>query len=50
MENTEEIPKPIFSDFVLNNAEGVQKLDGRYYHFSEVISLLKKYDKMLKDK
>lgn len=36
------IPKPI-GDFILENAKGVQLFDGRYYHYSEVCGLLKKY-------
>lgn len=37
-----EIPKPI-GQFILDNAEGVQGLDGLYYHYSTVCDLLKKY-------
>ncbi len=39
-----EIPRPI-GDFIMKNAEGLQLLDGRYYHYSDVCSLLKKYAK-----
>lgn len=37
----EELTKPI-GDFVIENATGVQREDGRYYHYSEVCSLIKK--------
>lgn len=41
-ENLEEIPKPI-GDFIINNAKGILLDDGVYYHYSEVIKLLKLY-------
>lgn len=39
---TKQIPKPI-GDFIINNAKGTQLEDGIYYHYTEVIKLLKKY-------
>jgi hypothetical protein len=39
-----EIERPIHSDFVIENANGLQGQDGKYYHYSEVVSLLKKWD------
>jgi len=39
-----KVPKPVISDFIISNAKGVQGNDGVYYHFTEVISLLKKYE------
>lgn len=40
-----EIPKPVVSDFIIENATGVMGNDGMYYHFTEVIKLLKLYKK-----
>lgn len=48
MKDLEKIPIPKFSEFVINNGNGIQTNDGIYYHFSEVISILKKYDKQVK--
>lgn len=36
----EKIPKPI-RDFIIENAIGVQGADGAYYHYTEVIKLLR---------
>jgi len=41
-----EINTPI-GDFVRQNADGIQSGDGAYYHYQEVCSLLKKYEKTL---
>jgi len=38
----QEIPKPV-GDFIINNAEGIELPDGVYYHYTEVIKLLKLY-------
>jgi hypothetical protein len=38
-----EIPSPRISDFVIENGNGTMFLDGMYYHFAEVIRLLKLY-------
>lgn len=40
----EIIPKPI-GDFIIENATGVQGVDGVYYHYTEVIKLLRLYEK-----
>jgi hypothetical protein len=40
-----EIPRPIYSDFIIENGNGVDLSDGTYYHFTEVIRLLKKWSK-----
>lgn len=40
-----EIPAPVVSDFILDNATGVMGNDGVYYHFTEVVKLLKLYKK-----
>ena len=37
-----EIPRPI-GDFIIDNARGIQLEDGMYYHYTEVIKLLRKY-------
>ena len=39
----EEIVAPIVSDFIMDNATGIMGNDGLYYHFTEVIKLLKLY-------
>ena len=41
-EALEEIKKPT-GDFIIENAKGIQLEDGMYYHYSEVIKILKKY-------
>tara|TARA_R110000850_G_scaffold258239_1_gene384738 strand:+ start:81 stop:383 length:303 start_codon:yes stop_codon:yes gene_type:complete len=41
-----EIKKPI-GDFIIKNAEGTQTENGVYYHYSEVCTLLKSYEKQL---
>ena len=38
----EEIPRPI-GDFILENATGIELGAGTYYHYTEVIKLLRKY-------
>jgi hypothetical protein len=40
----EEI-KPIYSDFIIENGNGIMGADGMYYHFSEVIKMLKLFKK-----
>jgi hypothetical protein len=46
IENEElvEIPEPI-GTFIIDNANGVMGADGMYYHYTEVIKLLKLRDK-----
>lgn len=39
-----EIEKPFFADFVMDNGKGILFQDGMYYHFSEVIRLIKLWD------
>ena len=39
-----EIPEPI-GTFIIDNADGVMGADGMYYHYTEVIKLLKLRDK-----
>ena len=41
-----EIKKPI-GDFIIKNAKGTQTENGVYYHYSEVCTLLKSYEKQL---
>jgi hypothetical protein len=41
-ESLKEIPAPI-GDFILSNGIGRQFTDGRYYHYTEVCELLRKY-------
>lgn len=48
-EKLEEISKPIISDFIIDNAIPVMGNDGAYYHFTEVIKLLKLYEKKVKE-
>jgi len=43
LDDTEEIPKPIVSDFIINNGNGILLPDGVYYHFAEVIKLVRLY-------
>jgi len=38
-----ELPKPLEADFIIKHGVGILATDGRYYHFSEVITLLKKF-------
>ena len=40
----EEIPEPI-GNFIIDNAKGVMGADGMYYHYTEVIKLIKLRDK-----
>jgi hypothetical protein len=40
----EEMPEPI-GNFIIDNAKGVMGADGMYYHYTEVIKLLKLRDK-----
>lgn len=40
---SKELPKPIGS-FIIDNASGVQLSDGVYYHYTEVIKLLRLYE------
>jgi len=42
VEVIEDIPVPI-GKFIIDNAKGIQLADGAYYHYSEVIRLLKLY-------
>lgn len=42
-EKLEKIPKPI-GQFIIDNAKGVLLEDGMYYHYTEVIKLLKLYE------
>lgn len=45
-----EIPEPR-GKFIIDNANGVMGNDGMYYHFTEVIKLLRlQEDKLTKDK
>ena len=39
-----EIPDPI-GKFIIDNANGIMGADGMYYHYTEVIKLLKLQDK-----
>jgi hypothetical protein len=39
-----EIPEPI-GTFIIDNADGIMGADGMYYHYTEVIKLLKLRDK-----
>lgn len=39
----EELPKPIGS-FIIDNASGLQLADGGYYHYTEVVKLLRLYE------
>lgn len=43
-----EIDKPMHSDFIINNINGVQGNDGMYFHFTDVIKVLKLWDNMRK--
>jgi len=36
-----EIPKPIASDFVIENGKGTQTDNGTYYHYEEVVRMVK---------
>lgn len=40
----EEMPKPI-GQFIIDNGNGKQMPDGTYYHYTEVIKLLKMFSK-----
>ncbi len=40
----EEVQKPI-GNFIINNAKGTPLADGQYYHYGEVIKLLRLYEK-----
>jgi len=40
-----EIPKPIYSDFVIENGKGFDMINGRCYYYVEVIRLLKEWDR-----
>jgi len=42
------IPEPT-GKFIIENAKGIAGLDGQYYHYAEVCSLLKKYKKFLNE-
>ena len=44
IKETEEIQKPI-GDFIFDNAEGQMGVDGAYYHYSDVCTLIKLYHK-----
>lgn len=41
-EGEEELEQPI-GQFILDNAKGIQKEDGMYYHYSDVCHLIKKH-------
>ena len=47
-EKLEEIPKPVIPDFIIKNGNGVMGNDGMYYHFIEVINLIKLYEKKIR--
>ena len=47
-EKLEEIPKPEVQDFIIENGNGVMGNDGMYYHFTEVIKLMKLYEKKIR--
>ncbi len=39
----QEIPEPVVSQFIIDNAKGLMGNDGMYYHFIDVCKLLKLY-------
>ena len=43
-----ELPKPK-GDFILENAKGISLPNGQYYHYSEVVQLLTKYESLPMD-
>ena len=46
-DSTVEITPPVHSDFVIKNGVGLNGGDGTYYHFSNVVSMLKAWDKKM---
>lgn len=50
MDDELEDLKPIYADFIIDKGIATQGNDGAYYHFSEVIRLLKMWDKLNKMK
>ena len=39
------VPKPIYSDFIIDNGKGFDLPGGSYYHFTEVIRLIKLWER-----
>lgn len=52
-DNLKEIPKPI-GEFIMDNKKGIQLNNGTYYHYTDVIDLIrtreKQADKKMVDK
>lgn len=46
--NLTKVDKPI-GDFIIKNGVGIQTMDGKYYHYSEVCKLLKLQRNTLKN-